>query len=555
MAWMTRTGYSGAVVVADGAGAYALFPFGVELPNGTLRIWCRQGQGVIYRDSANAGATWGGGSYYEIWGSLPANQGGGFTMIRRGPSGRLHASVTKYTFGGTWETTYPNGAGWYLEYDGYYSYSDDGTTWSIPVLVSTGGATWNSFVPMDVLELTDGTLLMAGEHFTYTGESTGDGTGSQLWRSTDDGATWSQLATIVATSGSYFPSECLIQQAANGDIVATYAWYSSNPPRRHVRISDDDGATWSAANDIGTSVNHGGLLAHPDGDLILCYSTNGVDATKWLVSRDDGATWTDMGSVTAGTAQPPATDTSGYVANKWINPFVIDVAGVTPNLGITWGSSSVDDLHGSSFFRSFTRGADTVLPSVTGSDVEEITATTATVTANVDPNGASTDYRVEYGLTIAYGSVTSWASAGSGSSPVAVGVPLTGLTPSTTYHAHVVAQGSGGTTNGADVQFATGAVAASLTVDPGNGAWEQIDTDLIVRVVSGERTSTQATVMSAEGGYLRYFGADADLFELSDDEETWASVLQVPAGISTVYLSVNPPTPDVTLTAQVGVPV
>lgn len=196
-------------------------------------------------------------------------------------------------------------------------------------------------------------------------------------------------------------------------------------------------------------------------------------------------------------------------------------------------------------------------PSITGSDVGGITATAATITANVNPNGTATSYRVEYGLTTSYGTNTSWEDAGSGDLPVAVEVPLTGLAPDTTYHARVVANNVDGTAYGADVEFTTDAspVPDPLTIDPGNGAWEQIDTDLIVRVVSGERTSTEATVYSPAGGYLRFFGADADLFELSADDETWAPVLQVPAGTSAVYLSVSPVAPDVTLTAQVGVPV
>ena len=81
----------------------------------------------------------------------------------------------------------------------------------------------------------------------------------------------------------------------------------------------------------------------------------------------------------------------------------------------------------------------------------------------MNPNRLATTYRVEYGTTVAYGSQTTGVSAGAGSSAVAVSVPLSGLTSSTTYHARLVAVSAGGTTNGPDLTFTTGDLPPSVS--------------------------------------------------------------------------------------------
>lgn len=80
----------------------------------------------------------------------------------------------------------------------------------------------------------------------------------------------------------------------------------------------------------------------------------------------------------------------------------------------------------------------------------------ATLHGTVDPRGASTAYHFQYGLTTSYGSVTSPdGDAGSGSGAVAESEAITGLAVGTTYHYRLVATNASGTTNGADLTFAT----------------------------------------------------------------------------------------------------
>ena len=85
----------------------------------------------------------------------------------------------------------------------------------------------------------------------------------------------------------------------------------------------------------------------------------------------------------------------------------------------------------------------------------DVGQTTATLKAKVDPNGAATTYKFEYGTTDSYGLSTAEKSAGDGTSSVDVERPVTGLTSDTTYHVRIVATNAAGVTRGADRTFTT----------------------------------------------------------------------------------------------------
>ena len=68
-----------------------------------------------------------------------------------------------------------------------------------------------------------------------------------------------------------------------------------------------------------------------------------------------------------------------------------------------------------------------------------VTSTSATLSASIDPLGASTDYRLEFGTSPAYGQ-TSTGNVGSGNGPVLVSAHRQGLQPATTYHYRVVTE-------------------------------------------------------------------------------------------------------------------
>ena len=79
----------------------------------------------------------------------------------------------------------------------------------------------------------------------------------------------------------------------------------------------------------------------------------------------------------------------------------------------------------------------------------------ATLSATINPNGLATSYHFVYGTTTGYGTSTPTTALGSGTSPLALSLPLVGLAALTTYHYALVATNSSGTTTIADGTFTT----------------------------------------------------------------------------------------------------
>ncbi|MCF8084017.1 MAG: fibronectin type III domain-containing protein [Deltaproteobacteria bacterium] len=94
-------------------------------------------------------------------------------------------------------------------------------------------------------------------------------------------------------------------------------------------------------------------------------------------------------------------------------------------------------------------------PSVSTGSATSLTLDSATLNGTVNPNGSSTTYYFEYGLTSAYGISTVTESAGSGTSEISVTAEIDWLDEGTTYHYRLVAINSVGTTIGEDVTFTT----------------------------------------------------------------------------------------------------
>lgn len=127
-------------------------------------------------------------------------------------------------------------------------------------------------------------------------------------------------------------------------------------------------------------------------------------------------------------------------------------------------------------------------PATTTESALSVSQVGATLTGTVNPEGGNVSgCEFEYGTSAALGSSAPCSSLpGSGTSPVAVSAPITGLTADTTYYFRVAATNAGGTGHGSEQTFATlvypptvqadpptslGQVSATLnaTVDPNDG--------------------------------------------------------------------------------------
>jgi phosphodiesterase/alkaline phosphatase D-like protein len=117
-----------------------------------------------------------------------------------------------------------------------------------------------------------------------------------------------------------------------------------------------------------------------------------------------------------------------------------------------------------------TQGADAVLTTagapapdaVTGA-AGGISASAATLTGSVNPNGRPTTWFFEYGTSTGYGSRTPSQNGGAGTSAFNVSAQVSGLQAGRTYHFRLVATSDGGTSHGSDQSFTAGSAPSATT--------------------------------------------------------------------------------------------
>jgi hypothetical protein len=107
--------------------------------------------------------------------------------------------------------------------------------------------------------------------------------------------------------------------------------------------------------------------------------------------------------------------------------------------------------------------------------VADVAATSATLSAQVNPNGSDTTYRFEYGQTASYGhnAPIPDGDAGSGIGDVPLSMRLQDLSAGTTYHYRIVVHNALGTVEGADRMFTTQTAGGELTLLDGR-EWELV---------------------------------------------------------------------------------
>jgi sugar lactone lactonase YvrE len=114
-------------------------------------------------------------------------------------------------------------------------------------------------------------------------------------------------------------------------------------------------------------------------------------------------------------------------------------------------------------------------PSVDAESFTNVTTTTGTLTAKVNPNWSDSTCQFEYGPDSSYGVTVpcSPSDLGAGSTDQTASVAIAGLHVGTTYHFRVVATNARGTAEGADQTLTTLSPAGEFTL-PDNRAYELV---------------------------------------------------------------------------------
>jgi hypothetical protein len=173
-------------------------------------------------------------------------------------------------------------------------------------------------------------------------------------------------------------------------------------------------------------------------------SPNGFDThyyfewglTSAYGSKEPALPGTDAGSATEAIAAK--TTLEGLAPNTTYHFRLVG----TNEFGATYG----EDAH-------FTTSGP---PRITSAPTTSIGHATATLNAKINPDELETEYRFEYGETIAYGNAVEGTNAiPAGEAPVAESVALSKLKLGVTYHFRVVAENKAGVTEGEDQTFTT----------------------------------------------------------------------------------------------------
>lgn len=89
-------------------------------------------------------------------------------------------------------------------------------------------------------------------------------------------------------------------------------------------------------------------------------------------------------------------------------------------------------------------------PNASTGGASQVSYSSATLNATIDPHGTETSYYFQYGSTAAYGAQTPTTPAGAGTVAIPVSQSISGLQPGSEYHYRVVAASAAGTTMGRD---------------------------------------------------------------------------------------------------------
>jgi len=161
--------------------------------------------------------------------------------------------------------------------------TDNGVTWTL-VNASAG---WSARSYQRTVVMPDGSIILMGGADT-------NGIKNDVWQSTDNGVTWTQVTGSAGWSARSYPSSVVMP---DGSIVLA-GGEDITGIRNDVWRSTDNGVTWTqVAGSAGWAPRYShSSVAMPDGSIVLMGGFDGLLTCMndvWR-STDNGATWTQV---------------------------------------------------------------------------------------------------------------------------------------------------------------------------------------------------------------------------------------------------------------------
>ena len=238
---------------------------------------------------------------------------------------------------------------------------------------------------------------------------------------------------------------------------------------------------------------------------------NGANTAYWFeygTTQSFGNTTSQQNAGTGTSAQSVSASLTSLVANTTYY-FRIDAQN---QYGTVQGNTM-------SFTTSGQQGNTPIVQTLAATNVQQ---TSATLNGSVNPNGADTQYWFEIGTTQSLGSQSPSQDIGSGTSAQQVTLPVSSLSPNTTYYFRVDAQNQYGTSQGSILSFTTGGQQGSAPI-----------------VITNAATNVQQTSATLNGS-VNPNGADTQYwFEIGTTQSLGNTTPQQSIGSGTVAQQVT----------------
>lgn len=291
------------------------FPVLLKLATGNLAVFYKQATShdydadsvVLMRTSTDNGGTWSAASTVATDDTYDVQVGGGVVLS----TGRVVLALCLNSI----SPAEP------IADSTRIVYSDDNcASWSSPYSVDSDFSDWDHMTGGNIVELDDGTLRMV-----IFGADSGDSYQSaQIYTSDDEGETWGDAVLIGdgETDGRKYQEPNLVV-LQNGNLLCMLR--SDDSPITdsyfYSKISEDDGATWSAASQLFHATGAPRIIQLTDGILLCIYRDVSDMQADYRISRDNGLTWEDPVSFSTG-----ASDLMAYASMVEYDPGLIGIA-------------------------------------------------------------------------------------------------------------------------------------------------------------------------------------------------------------------------------------